>query len=84
MENISEKIIEVIEKIKPFLQNDGGDIEFVKFENGIVYIKMLGACADCLNLDETISNGVEMILMDEIPGIIGVEVLPNDFNSPAN
>lgn len=78
MENIDNKIIEVIEKIRPFLQNDGGDIEFVKFENGIVYVKMHGACMDCINLDSTISDGIEMILMDEISGVIGVEVVKEE------
>ena len=75
MENIEDKIKEVLEKIRPFLQNDGGDIEFVKFENGIVYVKMHGACMDCINLDSTISDGIEMILIDEVSGVIGVEVI---------
>lgn len=75
MEKTEEKIKEVIEKIRPFLQNDGGDIEFVRFENGIVYVKMHGACMDCINLDSTISDGIEMILIDEVSGVIGVEVI---------
>jgi Fe-S cluster biogenesis protein NfuA len=79
MENIDAKIKEVIEKIRPFLQNDGGDIEFVKFENGIVYVKMHGACMDCINLDSTISDGIEMILIDEVSGVVGVEVVKEEF-----
>ena len=75
MENIEEKIIEVLNKIRPFLQNDGGDIEFVSFENGIVNVKMHGACMDCINLDSTISDGIEMILIDEVSGVIGVNVV---------
>ena len=75
MKNIEEKILEVIEKIRPFLQNDGGDIEFVNFEDGFVNIKMLGACIDCVNLDNTISEGIEMILTDEIEEVIGVNVI---------
>ena len=75
MENIEEKIIEVLNKIRPFLQNDGGDIEFVSFENGIVNVKMQGACMDCINLDTTISEGIEMILIDEVAGVIGVNVV---------
>lgn len=78
MENIEEKIKEVIEKIRPFLQNDGGDIEFVNFENGIVYVKMHGACMDCINLDTTISDGIEMILMDEVSGVLGVSVVKDE------
>lgn len=75
MKKTEEKILEVIQKIRPFLQNDGGDIEFINFENGIVNIKMLGACMDCVNLDSTISDGIEMILTDEISEVIGVNVL---------
>lgn len=78
MENIEEQIIATIEKIRPFLQNDGGDVEFIKFENGIVYIKMHGACMDCINLDSTISEGIEMILTDEVSGVIGVEVVSEE------
>lgn len=75
MKNIEEKIVEVIEKIRPFLQNDGGDIEYISFENGIVNVKMHGACIDCANLDNTINDGIEMILMDEINEVIGVNVI---------
>ena len=79
MKNLEDKIKEVIEKIRPFLQNDGGDIEFASFEDGIVKVKMHGACIDCVNLDSTITEGIEMILMDEISEVIGVEVV-NDIN----
>ena len=79
MENIEVKITEVIEKIRPFLQNDGGDIEFVEFKNGIVYVKMHGACMDCINLDSTISDGIEMILIDEVSGVVGVEVVKEEI-----
>ncbi len=75
MENIERKIKDVINKIRPFLQNDGGDIEYVSFTNGIVNVKMHGACIDCANLDSTISDGIEMILVDEISEVIGVNVI---------
>ena len=42
MENIEEQIKTVIHKLRPYLQRDGGDIEFVEFKDGIVYVKMLG------------------------------------------
>ena len=71
-ENIINKIKEVIEKIRPFLQNDGGDIEFVRFEEGIVYVRMLGACAGCMSLDQTLNEGVREILVENIPGVIEV------------
>lgn len=67
-----EKILEIIDKLRPFLVNDGGDIEFVKYENNIVYIKMLGACAGCSLMDYTLKDGIESALKEEVPSIIEV------------
>ena len=62
-----EKIKGVIDKLRPFLISDGGDIEFVKYENNIVYIKMLGACAGCSLNDYTLKDGVETAIKEEVP-----------------
>ena len=62
----------VINKLRPYLNRDGGDIELIDFKDGIVYVKMLGACAGCSMLDETLKDGVEQILMEEVPGVLGV------------
>jgi len=67
------KISEVIEKLRPYLQRDGGDMEFVRFEEGIVYVRMLGACAGCAFIEDTLSGGVEEALLEEVPGVIRVE-----------
>lgn len=67
-----QKIKDVIEALQPFLINDGGNIEYIKFENGIVYIKMLGACADCGMLDVTLKDGIEAAIMAEVPEVIEV------------
>ena len=72
MKKETEKIIEIINKLKPFLINDGGNIEFVKYEDGIVYIKMLGACANCQMLDLTLKEGIEAAIMSEVEGVRGV------------
>ena len=71
---MSEKeiIIEIINKIRPFLINDGGNIEFIKYEDGYVYIKMMGACANCQMLDLTLRDGIEAAIINEIPDVIGV------------
>jgi Fe-S cluster biogenesis protein NfuA len=63
---VKEKIIAIIDTIRPFLISDGGDTEFVKFEDGIVYIKITGACLNCDMLDITISSIIKETLMDEI------------------
>ncbi len=64
-----------IKKIRPYLNADGGDIDFVKFEDGLVYVRLLGACIGCSSADDTITNSVEALLLEEVPGVIGVEVV---------
>jgi Fe-S cluster biogenesis protein NfuA len=66
---IEKKIIEEIEKLKPFLQSDGGNIEFIKYEDGKVYVKLTGACAGCSLIDVTLKEGIEEILVSEIPEV---------------
>jgi len=66
------RIKDVIEQIKPFLMRDGGDIEFVKYEDNIVYVRMLGACAGCHMMDMTLKEVVEASIQAEIPEVIEV------------
>ena len=73
MNEIEQRIIAVIDKIRPFLISDGGNIEFVKFEDGIVYVKLMGHCADCQLIDVTLKDGIEIALINEIPEVIGVK-----------
>lgn len=80
MKKVENQIIEIIEKIKPFLQNDGGDIEFVKFEDGIAYIRMLGNCSDCIYAGMDIDDTIETILTSEIPEVIGVKQYIDDLS----
>lgn len=64
-----EIIIDIIDHLRPFLINDGGDIEFVKYENNIVYIKMMGACSNCHMLDLTLKEGIEAAIKSEVPEV---------------
>ncbi|WP_296877598.1 NifU family protein [Thomasclavelia sp.] len=73
--NTFEEVKKVINKLRPYLNRDGGDIEFVDFKDGIVYVKMLGACVGCSLLDETLKDGVEQILMEEVPGVLEVRTV---------
>lgn len=66
---ITNKIIEILDKIRPLLNNDGGDVQFVKYENNIVYIKLLGSCQDCPMADATIDEMIKYTLTFEIPEI---------------
>lgn len=69
---MEDKIKELVEKMRPYLNMDGGDIEFVKYEDGYVYIKLTGACADCMYQDNTINEGMLDFFKSEIPEIKGI------------
>lgn len=71
-EEIENKIKELLEDLRPFLNQDGGDIEFLKYEDNFVFIKLTGACAHCGYQDETINFGIENYLKEQIPEIEGV------------
>ena len=62
----------IIDKVRHFLISDGGDVEFVKYENGIVYVKLIGACANCTYGDAEIKDTIENILTSEIPEVLEV------------
>ena len=67
--DIELRIRAVIEKVKPFLISDGGNLEFIKYEDGIVYVKLFGACKDCPMLDVTLKDGIEELIINEIPEV---------------
>ncbi len=74
-EEIELKIISILDRIRPFLVNDGGNIEFIKYEDNIVYVKMTGACADCSMIDITLKDGIEEIIINEIPEVKEVKTI---------
>ena len=72
MKETEKKIIEIIDKIRPFLISDGGNIEYIEYEDGIVYVKMMGHCQDCPMIDLTLKDSIEMAITSEIPEVIEV------------
>jgi Fe-S cluster biogenesis protein NfuA len=72
--NIEQQIEETLDKIRPFIIRDGGNVEFDSFIDGIIYLKMEGACSSCGLIDSTLSGGLEVILMEEIPGVLAVKL----------
>lgn len=69
-EELVQKVEQALDEIRPFLQNDGGDIELVSIEDRkIVNIKLLGACVDCSVNQMTLKLGVEMTIKKHVPGI---------------
>ena len=71
--NIEDRIKAVLDRTRPILQQDGGDIEYVDFKDGIVYVRMQGACAGCSAINVTLYDGIESILLSEVPEVIGLE-----------
>ena len=70
----TEKAVQAtLDKIRPFLRRDGGDIDYIGFRDGIVYVAMVGACEGCALANEDISAGVEIIVMEEVPGVMAVK-----------
>jgi len=76
--DVELKIISIIDRLRPFLVSDGGNIEFIKYENNIVYVKLLGACKDCSFIDVTLKDGIEEIIISEIPEVKEVINIDNE------
>jgi len=70
-----EKVEKAIEKIRGFLQQDGGDIEIVDVTDGVVKVKLTGACGCCPMASMTLKNGVERALKEAVPEVIRVEAV---------
>lgn len=68
-EELEQQIKVLIDKMRPFLISDGGDLEFIKLEGDIVYVKLSGACKDCSLIDVTLKDGIEEMIINEIPEI---------------
>lgn len=67
--DVELQIIALIDKIRPFLISDGGNLEFIKYEDNIVYVRLSGACKDCAMIDITLKDGIEEMIVSEIPEV---------------
>lgn len=76
--DIVTRITSLIDKIRPFLISDGGNLEFIKFEDGIVYVSLTGACAECPMIDVTLKDGIEEMIINEIPEVKEVRNISNN------
>lgn len=70
-----KEVNEVLDELRPFLMNDGGNIELVKIENDIAYVRFQGACAGCALQDVTFQDGIEKLIMEKVEGIKKVELV---------
>lgn len=70
------KIKETLDNVRPYLQEDGGDVEFLEItDEGIVKVKLMGACVDCPLSMMTLRAGIERALLNAVPGIKRVEAI---------
>ncbi|BFH12165.1 MULTISPECIES: NifU family protein [Paenibacillus] len=67
-----DEVLEVLDKLRPFLQRDGGDVELVDVEDGIVKLRLMGACGSCPSSTITLKAGIERALVEEVEGITEV------------
>jgi Fe-S cluster biogenesis protein NfuA len=70
---MKEKVQQVLDKIRPSLQADGGDVELIDVKDGVVKVRLQGACAGCPMSQMTLKNGIERLLKQEIPEVKTVE-----------
>jgi Fe-S cluster biogenesis protein NfuA len=64
-----DEVLDVLDKLRPFLQRDGGDVELVDVENGVVKLRLMGACGSCPSSTITLKAGIERALLEEVDGI---------------
>ena len=72
---MKDKVEEVIQELRPHLQADGGNIELIDVNDGVVKVKLTGACAGCPMSKMTLQWGVERVLKQKIPEVVRVEAI---------
>ena len=75
MNDTKELVEKALEKIRPLLQRDGGDIELVEVSDGVVKVRLTGACKGCPMSQMTLKQGVEKLLLKEVPGLKEVQAV---------
>lgn len=71
--SLYDQVASALENVRPFLQRDGGDCELIDVEDGIVKLRLLGACQGCPSSTITLKAGIERMLLEEVPGVVEVE-----------
>jgi Fe-S cluster biogenesis protein NfuA len=74
--DLRDRVEKVLDTIRPYVQGDGGDIELIDVTNGIVQVRLAGACVGCMHSMMTLQAGIERMLKQEIPEVRVVEAVP--------
>lgn len=68
-----DQVSEVLDKLRPFLLRDGGDVDLIDVDEGIVKVRLMGACGSCPSSTITLKAGIERALTQEVPGVKELE-----------
>ena len=82
-EEIYDNVRRIINHIRPYIMGDGGDVQLVSVEDGIVTIRLLGACVGCSMIDVTLNEGIKNWIMEDIPEIKDVVMVQDSFMNDA-
>jgi Fe-S cluster biogenesis protein NfuA len=72
---VEARIERALDRIRPAIQRDGGDVWLVKIENAVAYVQMIGACGGCPASHATLKGGIEAVVLEDVPEIVRVEQL---------
>ncbi|MHA2075663.1 MAG: NifU family protein [Candidatus Hodarchaeales archaeon] len=67
--SIKDEIVNSLEQLRPYLQKDGGDVEFVDYEDGVLKVRLMGSCRGCPYSQMTLANGIKKNLQQHFPQI---------------
>lgn len=73
---VTQRVEAVLDTLRPYIQQDGGDLELVDVSEGVVQIRLAGACVGCMHSMMTLQAGVERMIRDQVPEVVAVEAVP--------
>lgn len=73
------KVEKVLNKIRPYIQRDGGDVSLERLEGSVAYVRFHGACIGCMGLDDTFYGGIRDLLLEELPELTDVRIEDSSY-----
>ena len=73
------KVEKVLNKIRPYIQRDGGDVSLERLEGSVAYVRFHGACVGCMRLDDTFYGGIRDLLLEELPELTDVRIEDSSY-----
>ena len=73
------KVEKVLNKIRPYIQRDGGDVSLERLEGSVAYVRFHGACVGCMGLDDTFYGGIRDLLLEELPELTDVRIEDSSY-----